>query len=137
MPAIPDFDPSATPVWTCPIRIDPLLPYVYDGCTNIEFPIHTSPKFAESVGLPGIILQGTATLACAIRELIKQEADCDPTRIQEIACKFIGMVKPGTTIEICCLGDKDHLHHRDLFFEVISAENKRAIRSGYLKIKKE
>ncbi|MBA3012073.1 MAG: MaoC family dehydratase N-terminal domain-containing protein [Proteobacteria bacterium] len=137
LPAIPDSDPSATPVWTCPIRIDPLLPYVYDGCTHIEFPIHTSPKFAESVGLPGIILQGTATLACAIRELIKQEADCDPTRIQEIACKFTGMVKPGTAIEICCLGDKDHLHHRDLFFEVITAENKRAIRSGYLKIKKE
>lgn len=137
LPVTPEPAPPAAPVWACQKKIAPWLPYVYDGCTNIAFPIHTSPKFAESVGLPGIILQGTATLACAVKELIQQEAGKDPTRIQEIACKFSGMVKPGTDIEICCLGSRDYRRHQDLFFEVLNAENKRAIRSGYLKIKKE
>jgi hypothetical protein len=135
LPATPDSGPPAAPVWTCRQRIDPWLPYVYDGCTNIEFPIHTSPKLAEEVGLPGIILQGTATLALAVRELTNREAGGEPGRIEEIACNFTGMVKPGTAIEICCLGSRDHSLHRDLFFEVLT-ENKRAIRSGYIKIKK-
>lgn len=137
LPALPDFDSKAAPTWSCQNRIDPLLPYIYDGCTHIEFPIHTSPKFAEDVGLPGIILQGTATLGLAVREMINQEAGGDPHRIQEISCKFTGMVKPGEAIEICCLGTKDHPHHRDIFFNVLNAKNKQAIRSGYLKIKKE
>ncbi len=136
LPIIPDSDPSAAH-WTCESRIDPWLPYVYDGCTNIEFPIHTSPKFAEEVGLPGIILQGTATLAIAIRELTNREAGGDPCRIEEIACQFTGMVTPGTAIEICCLGSKDHESHKDIFFNVLNSKNKKAIRSGYLKIKKE
>lgn len=137
LPALPEFDPPGAPVWACKRRIDPWLPYVYDGCTHIEFPIHTSPKFAEDVGLPGIILQGTATLALAVQELINRETGGDPGWVAEIACNFTGMVKPGTTVEINCLGHKDHLNHRDLFFNVLNADNKQALRSGYLKIKKE
>ena len=137
LPTLPDFDSDATPTWSCQNKIDPLMPYLYDGCTHIEFPIHTSPKFAEDVGLPGIILQGTATLGIAVQEMVNQEAGGDPHRIQEIACKFTGMVKPGTAIEICCLGTKEYPHHKDIFFNVRNAKNKQAIRSGYLKIKKE
>jgi len=69
-PMVPDKTGEQGLVWQADIPIDSLQSYVYDGCTNIEFPIHTSPKFAEDVGLPGIILQGTATLALAVRELI-------------------------------------------------------------------
>jgi len=137
LPRIPKADPSAPPAWASMIPIDPCLPYVYDGCTNIEFPIHTSPRFARDVGLPGIILQGTATLACAVRELVIQEADANPNRVAEIACNFTHMVKPGTNIKLCCLGSRDHTRHRDIFFEVLNAENKKAIRSGYVKLKKE
>lgn len=137
IPTLPDFDSDTTPAWSSQNKIDPLMPYLYDGCTHIEFPIHTSPKFAEDVGLPGIILQGTATLGLAVQEIVNQEAGGDPHRIQEIACKFTGMVKPGTAIEICCLGTKEYPHHKDIFFNVLNAKNKQAIRSGYLKIKKE
>ncbi len=140
LPTLPEFNPPAppgAPIWACKRRIEQWLPYVYDGCTHIEFPIHTSPKFAEEVGLPGIILQGTATLALAVRELINRETKGDPGRVAEIACNFTGMVKPGTDIKINCLGYKDHFHHRDIFFNVGTADNKQAIRSGYLKIKKE
>jgi len=143
LPSLPEFDPPdppdppGAPVWTCKRKIERWLPYVYDGCTHIEFPIHTSPKFAKEVGLSGIILQGTATLALAVREIVNREADGDPDRISQIACNFTGMVKPGTTIEINCLGYKEHFHHRDIFFNVLNADNKQALRSGYLKLKKE
>jgi acyl dehydratase len=119
------------------VFIDPLLPYVYDGCTQIEFPIHTSPRFAVGVGLPGIILQGTATLACAIREIVNREARGNPECIREIFCKFTGMVIPGSHIEIRCLESREQTDQKDLFFDVLNAENKKAIRSGYVKLTKE
>ncbi|MDY6790032.1 MAG: MaoC/PaaZ C-terminal domain-containing protein [Thermodesulfobacteriota bacterium] len=134
VPPVPENKTAAEILWTSSIPIDPLRPYVYDGCSNIEFPIHTSPKFAKAVGLPGIILQGTATLAYAIRELVNNEADKDPARIAEIACRFTGMVLPGTDIKVCCTGKKSHQDFTDVFFEVLNNEQKKAIRSGYVKI---
>ena len=136
IPLIPENDNGPEVLWASDIHIDPLRPYIYDGCSNIEFPIHTSPKFAEMVGLPGIILQGTATLAYAIRELVNNEADQDPARIAEIACRFSGMIRPGTDIKVCCTGKKSHEDFTDVFFEVQNCEQKKAVRAGYVKIKK-
>ena len=59
-------DTSREPVRTVRLPIYPLATHVYDGCANIHNPIHTSKAFAQSVGLPDIILHGTATLAYAI-----------------------------------------------------------------------
>ncbi len=136
LPKTPVFDPNTTPAWTSPHTVDPLAPYIYDGCTDIEFPIHTSPKFATQVGLPGIILQGTATLAYAVRDIIANETGGNPAAIKEIACSFTGMVMPGTDIEICCLGSREEGRYTHLFFEVINAKNKKAIRNGYMKIER-
>jgi len=134
LPRVPDHTPNRPPEWTSLQAVDPLAPYVYDGCADIEFPIHTSPDFALKVGLPGIILQGTATLACAVRELVNNEAGGDPESVNEIACTFTGMVRPGTDIEICCLETRSDNRFTHIFFEVLNAENKKAIRNGYLKV---
>ncbi len=136
LPMVPENTGGKNLVWKSDIFIDPLQPYVYDGCTNIEFPIHTSLKFAEAVGLPGIILQGTSTLAYAVREMVNREADMDPSKIEEIACNFTGMVLPGTKIKVCCTGKKIYQDHMDLFFQVQNCEDKKAIRDGYMKIKR-
>ncbi|MDF1590404.1 MAG: MaoC/PaaZ C-terminal domain-containing protein [Desulfobacterales bacterium] len=136
IPLLPENDNETEVLWASDIHIDPLRPYIYDGCSNIEFPIHTSPKFAAMVGLPGIILQGTATLAYAVRELVNNEADNEPARIAEIACRFSGMIRPGTDIKVCCTGKKSHEHFTDVFFEVYNSEGKKAIRAGYVKIMK-
>ncbi len=133
---VPINDTKEEIFWESNIYIDPERPYIYDGCSNIEFPIHTSPNFAKLVGLPGIILQGTATLAYAIRELVNNEADKDPARVSEIACRFTGMVMPGTDIKICCTGKRSHNDFVDVFFKVQNSEKKKAISNGYLKIMK-
>ncbi|MDA8135932.1 MAG: MaoC/PaaZ C-terminal domain-containing protein [Desulfobacteraceae bacterium] len=132
---VPEHDGKADILWTSDIPISPERPYVYDGCTGIEFPIHTSPAFARMVGLPGVILQGTATLAYAVRELVNQEAGRDPERVAEIACRFSGMVRPGTDIKVCCTGKKKQANHTDVFFEVLNENGEKAIRNGYMKIK--
>jgi len=133
LPRIPhnrgNTDP-ASPVWEAPISVTPFLPYVYDGCTDIVFPIHTSPRFARQVGLPGIIVQGTATLALAAREIVDREAGGDPGRLKALGCRFSGMVLPGSEIRVRLLA-KDVKEIGHLFFEVINAEGQRAISQGY------
>lgn len=136
LPRVPDMDPHTPPAWTALQSVDLLASYIYDGCTDIEFPIHTSKDFALKVGLPGIILQGTATLAYAVREIINNEAYGDPESVKEVACTFTGMVMPGTDIEICCKDTRNDNQFTHIFFEVINTENKKAIRNGYLKLER-
>jgi acyl dehydratase len=118
------------PLWCKKIHIDPLLPYVYDGCSDIVFAIHTSPAFAAEVGLPGIILQGTCTLALAARELINQEADGNPARLKALSGRFSGMVRPGSDIRVNLLSRDNN----DLYFEVNNRAGEKAIRKGHARI---
>ena len=131
LPAVPDREPQAKLRWELGVWIDPMLPFVYDGCTNIVFPIHTSKKFARQVGLPGIILQGTATLALAVRELISREAAGNPLKLKEVYCRFTGMVMPGSEIKLKVYASKDEGQVGNLYFDVINQEGQKAISHGY------
>jgi len=87
------------PAWEKKIYIDRNLPYLYDGCANISAAIHTSPKFATSLGLPDIILHGTASLAISVRE-ITAHYKLDPSKMTHLAAKFTGMIIPGSEISL-------------------------------------
>jgi len=100
LPAAPKWDEPPAPRWDAPLAISRELPFVYDAATGIVFAIHTSRAFARMVGLPDLILQGTATLALAARELVNREAEGAPERLREIACRFTGFVIPGATIHV-------------------------------------
>ena len=131
LPPDPPPAPQGPPLWEAPVTVDPLFSYRYDAGSNIVFPIHTSPAFARGVGLPGIIVQGTATLALAVTELVNREADGDPRRIAALACRFTGMVLPGTTIRIALQQRKEG----HLFFEVRDAQDRRVLRGGHAWLK--
>ncbi len=120
--------------WSKSIYIDKFRPFIYDGCTDIVFPIHTSKKFARFVGLPDIILQGTATLAYSVKEITNIEAKQDPTRIKEISCRFTGMVFPGTNIELKVTKVDTNEGTKMVFFEVFTENNQKAISNGYIVI---
>ena len=136
LPTVPSAKSAAEPLWQSPIPIDPLAAYLYDAGADISFPIHTSPAFAHSVGLPGTILHGTATLGIAVRELLNREAGCDPNRLQQLSCRFTDMVIPGTTITVS-LGERlETDSHIDLFFSVLTERGKRAISGGHARIAK-
>ena len=134
LPVVPDRPPEAGLRWEQGISIDPLLPFIYDGCTNIVFPIHTSKKFAHQVGLPGIILQGTANLAFAVRELTNREAGGNPSKLKEIHCRFSGMVLPDSEIRLQAYASKAGDQAGHLFFDVINAQGQKAISHGYAKL---
>jgi len=126
-PAAPD---SGTALWDTALAVDPLLPFVYDGCTDIVFPIHTSKQFAHQVGLSGIIVQGTATLALAAREIVNHEAGGDPARLKAIACRFSGMVAPGSTIRVVLVGRRQETGKTVLAFAVHNAQGQKVISDG-------
>ena len=131
LPAIAAGPAGDRPLWETILPIDPLRPFLYDGCANIYFPIHTSRNFARQVGLPGIILQGTATLALAAREILNREAGRDPRRLQVFFGRFTGMVLPGTSIRVSLVGKNARPEGTDLQFVVHNAEGQQAISKGY------
>ena len=125
----PESEPTFT--WESSILIDDLMPYIYDGCTRIHFPIHTSRQFARHVGLPDIILQGTATLSLAVREIVNQEAGADPRRVKSIACRFTDIVIPGERIIVQASRVDPSGNVR---FQVKKATGQPAIRHGFIKL---
>jgi len=135
VPDVPHQMEEAAGLWESIIPIDPLAPFIYDGCTNIHFPIHTSVKFAHQVGLPGIIHQGTATLTLAVHNILNREASGDPQRLATVYCRFTGMVLPGSAIRVRLTGKNQLAGGTDLFFTVLNAEEKRAISDGYIRLK--
>lgn len=121
-------------LWEKPLHVDALAPWIYDVCGDVPFPIHTSYAFARGVGLPGVIYQGTATLALALREITNAEADADPRRVRGISCNFTGMVEPDTDIAVRSVG-RDRIGSETLvFFHVLNESGHKAIRNGCVRL---
>jgi hypothetical protein len=131
LPNGPDPGKIQAPFWEACVPIDTARPFIYDGCTNISFPIHTSRRFAHQVGLPGTILQGTATLAYAARELVNREADGDPLRLKMLSCRFTNMVMPGTDMIVRLVDRHRCADGLETHFVVLNHEGKQAISGGY------
>jgi acyl dehydratase len=117
------------------LHIDPLGAHIYDACADVHFPIHTSVAFAHDVGLPGIIFQGTATLALAVRELVNTEGNGDPRKLDEVSCLFTGMVQPGSDITIRTLRREEDENARAVYFDVLNADGGQALRNGMARIR--
>ncbi|HOQ90319.1 MAG TPA: MaoC/PaaZ C-terminal domain-containing protein [Candidatus Hydrogenedentes bacterium] len=121
-------DPAATPpAWARVCYIDPWAPFRYDAGADIHFPIHTSPAFARSVGLPGIIYHGAATLSIALRELVNREAGGDPRRLKSAACLFTAMVRPASLITIQAFPGVQSGASVSFGFAVLNQQQKQAV----------
>jgi acyl dehydratase len=127
----PDIRNRDKPVWESGIFINSLQPFIYDGCSDIVFPIHTSKKFARQVGLPDIILQGTATLGYAVRELINREAGSSPSQINSLYARFSGMVIPGTEIKVVLNEKTISADRKSLYFCVKNQAGDVVIKDGF------
>ncbi len=99
-PAPPSSTASSPGDWSVPVTIPLGLPHIYAECTDVHFAIHTERAFAQRQGLPDILLQGTATLALAGREIVTRECDGNPGRIARLGVRFRGVVVPENTITI-------------------------------------
>ena len=135
LPEVPEFNEAAKNIWSVAIPVAQEAAHVYDGCTGIINPIHTSQAVAQRVNLPSIILQGSCTLALAAREVVNREAGGNPGKLKELACQFSKMVFPGTTIQVQ-LTQRQTANDgsKEVGFQVINGDGEIAVSRGYAKI---
>lgn len=91
---------TAAPLRQSFIQTTPGLAHRYTECASVWNPIHTERAAARAIGLPDIILHGTATWALAGQALIHAVGGGDPRRLKRLAGRFKGMVFPGDRLEL-------------------------------------
>lgn len=123
-----------TGAWSTVIPINPLAAHIYDGCTDIVFPIHTSVAFARQVGLPDPIYHGTATLGLAVREILNREGQGDPARLRELHGGFRGMVMPGSAITLRVNAVRVDGSEKFVYFSMLNNAGVEAIRNGCVRL---
>ncbi len=101
---------------------------VYAEAARIWNPIHTDTAVAAAAGLPGVILQGTATLAMAVSRIIDERFDGNTKRVGRIAARFGAMVFMPSTLALRIGPTIDGT----VRFEVRTPAGDRAIRDGLL-----
>jgi len=79
--------------WSVDVPIAPTLAHVYTECARIWNPIHTDRAVARGAGLPDIILHGTATLALAISQALRQQPRGAATPVRAVTARFGAMVR--------------------------------------------
>lgn len=134
LPEVPKPIGDAEPLWQAEIPVERHMPFVYDGCTGIVFPIHTSVRVAKDAGLPDLVLQGTATLALAARQVVNSECDGVPFALREIACRFAGLVVPGAPVQFRLLGRERSKGQTGVFFDVLAHGDGPALTGGYASV---
>ena len=129
-PELPAVTASQAGGWSAPVEIPWGLPHVYSECAQIYFAIHTERSFAQGVGLPDILLHGTATLAIATREIVDRACGGDPARLTRVGGRFAAMIIPGSTITVRLDEEGRTAAGRLLRFTVLNAAGQPAIRDG-------
>ena len=59
-------------------------------------PIHLDARFAQSVGLPGVIAHGMLQMSMAA--IVAATAAGGAKRLRQLSVRFAGMVEPGDTV---------------------------------------
>ena len=117
--------------WSATILVSREAPHVYTECADIWNPIHTERRIALAAGLPDIILQGSATMAIAARELVNRVASGDPSRLARLAGQFRAMVVPGEEFRVVCDGvGPDEAGGKVALFEVLNVRGEPAVKYG-------
>lgn len=122
------------PAWSDVIAVPAAASFVYDGCSEIVFPIHTSESFARAVGLPGIVLQGTCALAMAISRLLREVTGGDPVPVRELACRFRKPILPGTRVRLEVWLQNPKTAGERIAFRVINPNSRTAIDQGFVSL---
>ena len=74
--------------------------HTYSECARIWNPFHTDISVAEEVGISGLILHGTATLARAVSEICEAFEELSIDRVTRITADLRAMVIVPTSLEL-------------------------------------
>ena len=129
MPTTPD-SKLVDPILESAIEVPAGAAHVYTECARIWNPIHTDRAIALSAGLPDIILHGTATLALAVSQIVKNYASGEPSCISRLGCKFSGYVLMPNTLTLQC-----SLNDNVVSFQVIDSKGRSVISQGFASLR--
>jgi acyl dehydratase len=133
VPSLPHIAATGTAVRAeVRIPISALAAHVYTECARIWNPVHTDTAVAARAGLPGLILHGTATLALALSQIVKIEANDEPSRVRRIAGRFNAMVLMPSEVTVRILSREGSTEGDVVCFEVRNAEGAPAVRDGVI-----
>ena len=132
LPAAAFVEEGAAPLAEIPVPVPANLAHVYSECARIWNPIHTDVGVARRMGLPDIILHGSATLALAVSRIVDHAADGDPNRVRRLGGMFRGMVLMPSEIRVRVLADETVDDGRVVAWDVLNAEGRPAIRGGFM-----
>lgn len=104
--------------------------HVYTECARIFNPIHTDLAIAKASGLPTTILHGSATLALAVSNIVRELDENNPNKVLRIYGKFRGIVRLPSSIEIIIYPPSKDTGRLNVRFEVKNAEGEPAIADG-------
>lgn len=117
-------------IWSKKLRIEKDLPYEYADKACIDAPIHTDPKFAKSIGLQDIILQGTCTFSKAVSFIL---SDASPSFeivknkiVKSLSVNFTGMLFTPNEIAVRVLYQTEE----KIVFDVLDNKGKAVIKGG-------
>ena len=123
---------GAPPLAEVPVPVPANLAHVYTECTRIWNPIHTDRAVARRMGLPDVILQGSATLALAVSRIVEYAADGDPASVRRLGGMFRGMVLMPSEIRVRVLADEAAEPGRLVAWDVVNADGRPAITNGFV-----
>lgn len=118
--------PASGGFTSVPIPVTADASVTYAEAARIWNPIHTDAAVAKAVGLPGLLLQGTATLAMAVSHVVAERFDGDTRRVARIAARFGTMVFMPSTLRLRIGPALDGT----VRFEVLEPGGGKAIRDG-------
>ncbi len=127
LPAPPDFKNADAIDDRHEIPVSANQAHVYTECARIHAPIHTDVAVANAVGLPGLILHGTCTLALAVSKVVN-EYNVNPSRVLRIGCRFSGMVPMPSTLTLAVRQS----HPEGVSFEVDTEQGHAALSQAYV-----
>jgi len=122
------------PYKTIKQRIEANAAHLYTECARIFNPIHTDLAFAKASGLSGTILHGSATLALAVSNIVRELGEGNPGGVLRIYGKFRGIVRLPSTIETIIYAPSTDADRLNVRFEVLNAEGEPAIADGLIAI---
>jgi acyl dehydratase len=79
-------------------HVDQDITYRYADATGDRSPIHLDTEFAQSRGLPGIVVHGMCTMAMTGQAIVETVACGEPSRLARLAVRFARPLLPGTDL---------------------------------------
>ena len=131
-PAAAGANGGLAPLTEVPVPVPANLAHVYSECARIWNPIHTDVEVARRMGLPDIILHGSATLALAVSRVVGHAAGGDPRLVRRLGGMFRGMVLMPSEIRLRLFADETTDEGRVLTWDVLNAQGQPAITKGFV-----